>query len=61
MMYNVLRSYTVCECHEVDATDEDAAIQLVEDGLNDYFVDSYDDDYVRDDNGKIIYTVEDVE
>jgi hypothetical protein len=61
MMYNVLRSYTVCECHEVDATDEDAAIQLVEDGLNDYFVDSYDGDYVRDDNGKIIYTVEDVE
>lgn len=61
MMYNVLRSYTVCECHEVDATDEDAAIQLVEDGVTDYFVNSYDGDYDRDDNHKIIYTVEDVE
>ena len=38
--------------------DEDAAIQLVEDGFNDYFVKSYDDDYNRDDNHKIIYTVE---
>ena len=58
MKYKVMRSYTLCECHEVDAADEDAAIQLVEDGFNDYFVKSYDGDYDRDDNHKIIYTVE---
>lgn len=58
MKYHVTRSYTVCEVHEVEADDEGAAIKLVEDGFNDYFVKSNDDDYDRDDNHKIIYTVE---
>ena len=58
MKYKVLRSYTICEVHEVEADDEDAAIQLVEGGATDYFVNSYDGDYDRDDNHKIIYTVE---
>ena len=58
MNYEVMRSYTVVEVHEVQADDEDAAIQLVEDGFNDYFVTSHDDDYNRDDNHEIIYTVE---
>lgn len=57
MNYEVMRSYTVVEVNEVQADDEDAAIQLVKDGFNDYFVESYDGDYDRDDNHKIIYTV----
>tara|TARA_B110000093_G_scaffold112366_2_gene120561 strand:+ start:2990 stop:3184 length:195 start_codon:yes stop_codon:yes gene_type:complete len=61
MKYNVMRSYTVVECQEVEATDADAAIQLVEDGFNDYFVGSYDGDYDRDDNHQIIYTVDEKE
>ena len=58
MKYKVMRSYTMCQCHEVDAADEGAAIQLVEDGFGKHLVDSYDGDYDRDDNHKIIYTVE---
>ena len=58
MKYRVMRSYTMCQCHEVDAADEGAAIQLVEDGFGKHLVDSYDGDYDRDDNHKIIYTVE---
>ena len=57
MNYEVMRSYTVVEVNEVQADDEDAAIQLVKDGFNDYFVKSSDCDYDRDDNHKIIYTV----
>ena len=53
MKYNVLRSYAIGEVHEVEADNADAAIQLVEDGVTDYFVNSYD-------NHKIIYTVEEV-
>ena len=60
MKYNVLRSYAIGEVHEVEADNADAAIQLVEDGVTDYFVNSYDGDYDRDDNHKIIYTVEEV-
>jgi len=58
MNYKVMRCYTLVEVHEVQADDEDAAIQLVEDGFNDYFVESYDGDYDRDVNHKIIYNVE---
>ena len=61
MNYEVMRSYTVVEVHEVQADDEDAAIQLVEDGFGDYFVESSDGDYDRDVNHKIIYTVEEAE
>jgi len=58
MNYKVMRCYTAVEVHEVQADDENAAIQLVEDGFNDYFVKSYDGDYERDVNHKIIYNVE---
>ena len=61
MNYEVMRSYTVVEVHEVQADDEDAAIQLVEDSFGDYFVESSDADYDRDDNHKIIYTVGEAE
>ena len=61
MKYNVMRSYTVVECQEVEATDADAAIQLVGLRFNDYFVRSYDGDYDRDDNHQIIYTVDEKE
>ena len=42
----------------MEADDEDAAIKLVEDGVEDFFVKSYDGDYDRDDNHEILYTVE---
>ena len=58
MKYKVFRSYTVCEMHVVEADDEDAAINLVEGDIEDYFVKSYDGDYDRDENHKIIYNVE---
>jgi hypothetical protein len=46
--------------HVVEADDEDAAINLVEGDIEDYFVKSYDGDYDRDENHKIIYNVEEV-
>ena len=58
MKYHVIRSYTVCEVHHVEADDEDAAIKLVEDGIEDFFVKSYDSDYDEDKEGNIQYTVE---
>ena len=58
MKYHVSRSYTIWEVHHVEADDEDAAIKLVEDGVEDFFVKSYDGDYDRDDNHEILYTVE---
>ena len=58
MKYHVIRSYTVCEVHEVEADNEDAAIQLVKDGVEDFFVKSYDGDYDKNKEGEIQYTVE---
>ncbi|MDB4342548.1 hypothetical protein OAA20_00535 [bacterium] len=58
MKYHVIRSYTVCEVHHVEADNEDAAIKLVEDGVEDFFVKSYDDDYDKNKEGEIQYTVE---
>ena len=58
MKYHVIRSYTVAEVHHVEADNEDAAIKLVEDGVEDFFVKSYDDDYDKNKEGKIQYTVE---
>ena len=58
MKYHVIRSYTVCEVHEVEADNEDAAIKLVKDGVEDFFVKSYDGDYDKNKEGEIQYTVE---
>ena len=58
MKYHVIRSYTVAEVHHVEADNEDAAIKLVEDGVEDFFVKSYDDDYDKNQEGEIQYTVE---
>ena len=58
MKYHVIRSYTVCEVHEVEADNEDAAIKLVENGIKDFFVKSYDGDYDKNKEGEIQYTVE---
>ena len=60
MKYHVMRSYTICEVHAVEADDEDAAIKLVEDGIEDFFVKSYDGDYDKNEKGEIHYTVEEV-
>ena len=58
MKYQVIRSYTLYEVHHVEADDEDAAIKLVEDDIEDFFVRSFDGDYYRNKEGKIEYTVE---
>ena len=58
MKYHVIRSYTVAEVHHVEADDEDVAIKLVEDGIEDFFVKSYDGDYHRNEEGEIQYIVE---
>ncbi len=58
MKYHVIRTYTICEVHEVEADNEDAAIKLVEDGVEDFFVKSYDCEYDENEEGKIQYTVE---
>ena len=58
MKYHVIRSYTVAEVRHVEADNEDAAIKLVEDGVEDFFVKSYDDDYDKNKEGEIQYTVE---
>jgi len=58
MKYHVTRSYTVAEVHHVEADNEDAAIKLVEDGVEDFFVKSYDADYDKNKKGETQYTVE---
>jgi hypothetical protein len=56
--FNLLRSYTVVESHEVEAKTEDEAIQKIENNSYDTMQKSYDGDYTRDDDGDIVYTLE---
>ena len=55
--FNLLRSYSVVESHEVEAKTEDEAIQKIENNSYDTMQKSYDGDYIRDDDGDIIYTL----
>ena len=57
--FNLLRSYTVVESHEVEAKTEDEAIKIIEKGSVETPQKSYDGDYTRDDDGSILYTLED--
>ena len=57
--FNLLRSYTVVESHEVEAKTEDEAIQKIENNPYDTMQKSYDGDYDRCDDGSILYTLED--
>ena len=43
--YTVLRSYSMTEVHQVEAVDEDKAIDAVINGDEDTYVKSYDGDY----------------
>tara|TARA_R100000742_G_C4161082_1_gene2664 strand:- start:74 stop:277 length:204 start_codon:yes stop_codon:yes gene_type:complete len=56
--FNLLRSYSVVESHEVEAKTEDEAIQKIENNPYDTMQKSYDGDYTRDDDGDIIYTLQ---
>ena len=57
--FNLLRSYLVVESHEVEAKTEDEAIQKIENNSYDTMQKSYDGAYVRDDDGDIVYTLND--
>ena len=57
--FNLLRSYSVVESHEVEAKTEDEAIQKIENNPYDTMQKSYDGDYTRHDDGDIIYTLND--
>tara|TARA_R100001463_G_scaffold58586_1_gene110880 strand:- start:416 stop:619 length:204 start_codon:yes stop_codon:yes gene_type:complete len=57
--FNLLRSYTVVESHEVEAKTEDEAIKIIEKGSVETHQKSYDRDYTRDDDGDILYTLND--
>lgn len=57
--YNLLRSYLVVESHEVQAKTYDEAVQKIENNPYDTMHKSHDGDYTRDDDGDIIYTLED--
>ena len=57
--FNILRSYLVVESHELEAKTEDEAIQMIENNPYDTMRKSYDGDYVRDDDGDIVYTLND--
>ena len=59
--YNILRSYTVVESHEVEAKTEDEAIQKIENNSYDTMQKSYDGDYERHEDGSILYTFQDYE
>ena len=59
--YNILRSYLVVESHEVQAKTYDKAVQMIESGKVETHQKSYDGDYTRDDDGDIVYTLEDYE
>ena len=59
--FNLLRSYTVVESHEVEAETEEEAIEKIEYSNDPYDTlrKSYDGDYDRCDDGSILYTLED--
>lgn len=59
--FNLLRSYTVVESHEVEAKTEDEAIQIIENGNVETHQKSYDGDYERHKDGSILYTLEEYE
>ena len=59
--FNLLRSYTVVESHEVEAKNEDEAIQIIEKGSVETHQKSYDGDYTRHNDGSILYTLEEYE
>ncbi len=59
--FNLLRSYTVVESHEVEAKNEDEAIHIIENGGVETHQKSYDGDYERCDDGSILYTLEEYE
>ena len=59
--FNLLRSYTVVESHEVEAKNEDEAIQIIEKGRVETHQKSYDGDYTRHNDGSILYTLEEYE
>ena len=55
--FNLLRSYSVVESHEVEAKTEDEAIQKIENNPYDTMQKSYDGDYARHNDGSILYTL----
>jgi hypothetical protein len=59
--FNLLRSYTVVESHEVEAKTEDEAIHIIENGGVETHQKSYDGDYTRHNDGSILYTLEEYE
>ena len=59
--FNLLRSYTVVESHEVETKTEDEAIQMIENGNVETLQKSYDGDYERHEDGSILYTLQDYE
>ena len=59
--FNLLRSYTVVESHEVEAKTEDEAIQIIENDPYETMQKSYDGDYERHEDGSILYTLQDYE
>ena len=57
--FNLLRSYSVVESHEVEAKTEDEAIQKIENNTYETMHKTNDGDYTRDDDGDIVYTLND--
>jgi len=56
--FNLLRSYTVVESHEVEAKTQDEAIQIIEKGSVETHQKSYDGDFDKHEDGSILYTLE---
>ena len=56
--FNLLRSYTVVESHEVEAENEDEAIQIIEKGSVETHQKSYDGEFDKHEDGSILYTLE---
>jgi len=56
--FNLLRSYTVVESHEVEAKNKDEAIQIIENGSVETHLKSYDGDFDKHEDGSILYTLE---
>ncbi len=56
--FNLLRSYTVVESHEVEAKTQDEAIKIIENGSVETHLKSYDGDFDKHEDGSILYTLE---
>ena len=59
--YQILQSYTVVELHHVIADSIEAALKIMNDGRTDTYINSYDDYYLRDDDGEIIREIIEVD